>query len=273
MDLSVFIFVVLTLSHPPRVRVTRSTREKRQVPAGHPSVSSRDPIPVAFRDQQVSRNQASGAFRGQQVFKDPFPSGSFRTQQVFGASISSVAFTDQQMSSTLTSEAFTDQQVSRSLTSGAFGDQRLFRDPFPSGSFRTQQVFGPSISLGTFGNQQVSRPLSGTFRNQQFPANTSGAGIIGLVASNDFLRPSSNPPSESFRSEGALPRDLSTFSVILSSEPHYNGTSQQIDACPRDEVKLPDGGCYHLLTQGPCNVTEYVLLNPETNQGYCAPRL
>ncbi|XP_042879701.1 collagen alpha-1(I) chain-like [Penaeus japonicus] len=60
---------------------------------------------------------------------------------------------------------------------------------------------------------------------------------------------------------------------IPTSVGHYLGASQRVDACPRDEVVLPDGKCYALLTQGPCVVTEYVLLDPATNQGYCAPRL
>lgn len=51
------------------------------------------------------------------------------------------------------------------------------------------------------------------------------------------------------------------------------GASRPVDNCPRSEVKLPDGQCYGLLTQGPCALAEYVLLDPATNQGYCAPRL
>lgn len=51
------------------------------------------------------------------------------------------------------------------------------------------------------------------------------------------------------------------------------GSSTTIDKCPRDEVTMEDGSCQQLLTQGNCTTDEYVLLNPETNKGYCAPRL
>ncbi|XP_047488200.1 collagen alpha-1(III) chain-like [Penaeus chinensis] len=60
---------------------------------------------------------------------------------------------------------------------------------------------------------------------------------------------------------------------IPTSVGHYLGGDKPVDNCPRDEVTLPDGRCYPLLTQGPCAITEYVLLNPATNKGYCAPRL
>ncbi|XP_069974501.1 collagen alpha-1(I) chain [Penaeus vannamei] len=60
---------------------------------------------------------------------------------------------------------------------------------------------------------------------------------------------------------------------IPTSVGHYLGASRPVDNCPRSEVKLPDGQCYGLLTQGPCALAEYVLLDPATNQGYCAPRL
>nr|XP_045592971.1 uncharacterized protein LOC123754540 [Procambarus clarkii] len=50
-------------------------------------------------------------------------------------------------------------------------------------------------------------------------------------------------------------------------------SDEQIDLCDREEVRMPDGRCHNLLTQGPCEVTEVVLLDRETNQGYCAPRL
>ncbi|KAK7082539.1 hypothetical protein SK128_019138 [Halocaridina rubra] len=46
-----------------------------------------------------------------------------------------------------------------------------------------------------------------------------------------------------------------------------------VDNCPRDEVRLPNGQCYQLLTQGPCMSREFILLNPVTLKGYCAPRL
>ncbi|XP_071524342.1 uncharacterized protein [Panulirus ornatus] len=61
--------------------------------------------------------------------------------------------------------------------------------------------------------------------------------------------------------------------TLPSSVRYYNGRDVRIDSCPRDQVRLPDGGCHQLLTQGPCNVTEYVLLDADTRQGYCAPRL
>lgn len=53
----------------------------------------------------------------------------------------------------------------------------------------------------------------------------------------------------------------------------FGGSSQPIDNCPRDEVTMEDGSCQQLLTQGNCGDDEYVLLNPENDRGYCAPRL
>ncbi|KAF2356777.1 hypothetical protein FHG87_012467 [Trinorchestia longiramus] len=53
----------------------------------------------------------------------------------------------------------------------------------------------------------------------------------------------------------------------------FGGANAMIDSCPRDEVITVNGTCQQLLTQGSCKVDEYVLLNPETDKGYCAPRL
>ncbi|XP_076033051.1 uncharacterized protein LOC143020507 [Oratosquilla oratoria] len=54
---------------------------------------------------------------------------------------------------------------------------------------------------------------------------------------------------------------------------HYTGPDDNIDSCDRDEIVFPDGDCHELLTQGPCDETEYVLMDPHTKKGYCAPRL
>ncbi|KAK8391984.1 hypothetical protein O3P69_017538 [Scylla paramamosain] len=49
-------------------------------------------------------------------------------------------------------------------------------------------------------------------------------------------------------------------------------TDLNIDSCPRDEVSV-NGTCHRLLTQGPCQDSDFVLLDPSTYEGYCAARL
>ncbi|XP_050717649.1 uncharacterized protein LOC126999284 isoform X2 [Eriocheir sinensis] len=44
------------------------------------------------------------------------------------------------------------------------------------------------------------------------------------------------------------------------------------DTCPRAEV-LVDDECYQVLTQGPCDDEEVVLIDPDTRRGFCGPRL
>ncbi|CAL4248090.1 unnamed protein product, partial [Meganyctiphanes norvegica] len=46
-----------------------------------------------------------------------------------------------------------------------------------------------------------------------------------------------------------------------------------IDMCGRNEVDVKGAGCFQLLQQGPCSVTQMVLLDPYTNKGFCGPRL
>ncbi|KAB7495733.1 hypothetical protein Anas_07783 [Armadillidium nasatum] len=38
------------------------------------------------------------------------------------------------------------------------------------------------------------------------------------------------------------------------------------DICERDEILHVDGECYHILSQGPCEDTELVLMDPETRK-------
>ncbi|XP_068236161.1 uncharacterized protein [Palaemon carinicauda] len=45
------------------------------------------------------------------------------------------------------------------------------------------------------------------------------------------------------------------------------------DLCERDEVLMDDGDCYELLDQGPCEDNEFVIMDPKTKKGFCAPRL
>ncbi|XP_066940369.1 uncharacterized protein [Macrobrachium rosenbergii] len=45
------------------------------------------------------------------------------------------------------------------------------------------------------------------------------------------------------------------------------------DVCERDEVLLDDGDCYELLEQGSCEDDEFVIMDPNTRKGFCAPRL
>ncbi|XP_064092460.1 uncharacterized protein LOC135205605 [Macrobrachium nipponense] len=62
--------------------------------------------------------------------------------------------------------------------------------------------------------------------------------------------------------------------LIPNSIAHYPGISQPpIDKCPRNEVLFGDGNCYQLLTQGPCAIHEYLVLNPSNNGPYCVERL
>ncbi|XP_071524338.1 uncharacterized protein [Panulirus ornatus] len=48
---------------------------------------------------------------------------------------------------------------------------------------------------------------------------------------------------------------------------------KRVDTCERDEVLLEDGECQQLLTQGPCDEDELILMDTKTRKGYCAPRL
>ncbi|XP_063848787.1 uncharacterized protein LOC135093437 isoform X2 [Scylla paramamosain] len=59
---------------------------------------------------------------------------------------------------------------------------------------------------------------------------------------------------------------------IPTSLRFYEGTDLNIDSCPRDEVSV-NGTCHRLLTQGPCQDSDFVLLDPSTYEGYCAARL
>ncbi|XP_050717651.1 uncharacterized protein LOC126999285 [Eriocheir sinensis] len=52
----------------------------------------------------------------------------------------------------------------------------------------------------------------------------------------------------------------------------YDGSDLTIDSCDRDETEI-NGTCYDLLTQGPCQPSDFVLLDPATLEGYCAARL
>ncbi|CAL4202262.1 unnamed protein product, partial [Meganyctiphanes norvegica] len=45
-----------------------------------------------------------------------------------------------------------------------------------------------------------------------------------------------------------------------------------LDGCDRNEVRL-NGACYQVLSQGPCDLDELVLVDFNTRKGYCAPRL
>ncbi|CAL4133055.1 unnamed protein product, partial [Meganyctiphanes norvegica] len=61
---------------------------------------------------------------------------------------------------------------------------------------------------------------------------------------------------------------------IPTLDGHYTGCDDlaSLDGCDRNEVRL-NGACYQVLSQGPCNLDELVLVNYNTRKGYCAPRL
>ncbi|XP_066940413.1 uncharacterized protein [Macrobrachium rosenbergii] len=68
--------------------------------------------------------------------------------------------------------------------------------------------------------------------------------------------------------------DAATNVTVPVSLPFYDGIdAPPLDDCPRDEVKLANGRCYQLLTQGPCLLTHYTVLDPITKKAYCGPRL
>ncbi|XP_063848789.1 uncharacterized protein LOC135093439 [Scylla paramamosain] len=53
---------------------------------------------------------------------------------------------------------------------------------------------------------------------------------------------------------------------------YVTGTDDVGDGCQRADV-LVDDECHQVLTQGPCDDDELVLIDHYTRQGYCAPRL
>ncbi|XP_045126716.1 uncharacterized protein LOC123513550 [Portunus trituberculatus] len=59
---------------------------------------------------------------------------------------------------------------------------------------------------------------------------------------------------------------------IPTSLRFYEGADLNIDSCSRDEVSV-NGSCHRVLTQGPCQDSDFVLLDPSTHEGYCAARL
>ncbi|XP_064092914.1 uncharacterized protein LOC135205742 [Macrobrachium nipponense] len=68
--------------------------------------------------------------------------------------------------------------------------------------------------------------------------------------------------------------DAAANVTVPVSLPFYDGIDAPLlDDCPRDEVKLANGRCYQLLTQGPCLLTHYIVLDPITKKAYCGPRL
>ncbi|KAK4299733.1 hypothetical protein Pmani_028002 [Petrolisthes manimaculis] len=104
---------------------------------------------------------------------------------------------------------------------------------------------------------QSQVPDTGQGTSQQ----PSGAAMDALVSEN---------PVEEVISNSAA-GDLLPI-PIPDSLPFYNGSDVLVDGCPRDEVMV-SGVCHEVLTMGPCPVEEIVLLDPETHQGFCAPRL
>ncbi|XP_064099494.1 uncharacterized protein LOC135210569 [Macrobrachium nipponense] len=60
-----------------------------------------------------------------------------------------------------------------------------------------------------------------------------------------------------------IPYSLPYYSEPIS-EPYQ-------DECPRDEVSL-NGKCYKLLTQGPCNIDEFVVVDRISNTSICRKR-
>ncbi|XP_066985022.1 uncharacterized protein [Macrobrachium rosenbergii] len=60
---------------------------------------------------------------------------------------------------------------------------------------------------------------------------------------------------------------------ITHSLPYYSVpiSAPYQDQCPRDEVSL-NGICYKLLTQGPCNIDEFVVVDRSSNKSVCRKR-
>ncbi|XP_042221960.1 uncharacterized protein LOC121866384 isoform X2 [Homarus americanus] len=48
---------------------------------------------------------------------------------------------------------------------------------------------------------------------------------------------------------------------------------QRVDPCERDEILAEDGDCYEVLSQGPCEDNDILLMDPYTRKGFCGPRL
>ncbi|CAL4109564.1 unnamed protein product, partial [Meganyctiphanes norvegica] len=53
----------------------------------------------------------------------------------------------------------------------------------------------------------------------------------------------------------------------------YTGPDDPRDGCGRNNVQVGDKGCYQVMSQGPCELDELVLVNVTTREGYCGPRL
>ncbi|CAL4245743.1 unnamed protein product, partial [Meganyctiphanes norvegica] len=51
------------------------------------------------------------------------------------------------------------------------------------------------------------------------------------------------------------------------------GADDPTDGCGRNGVQVDDDGCYQVMSQGPCDLDELVLVNVTTREGYCGPRL